>query len=170
MDQLLQGGIQAVREKKYDLAIEKGNEAISFSPDTAQGHYVVSIGYAAQGMTTEALEAVNTAAGIDPENFQKVIAQIHVMALGAQANQAERKSDFDGAISNYEAILEIAPDDPNAYYNMALAYGHKSDFDQALKSIDKAIAMKPGDAEFQQMKIRLQGLYLKSMDEKLKIE
>jgi hypothetical protein len=39
--------------------------------------------------------------------------------------------------------------------------------DQAIKSIDKAISIKPDDAESQQLKIKLQDLYLKQMDKKL---
>ena len=170
MDQLLQGGLLAARERKYDLTIEKGNEAISWSPNMAQGYYVVSLGYAAQGMTNEALEAVNTAAEKDPENFQKMVTQIHVLALGAQASQAEGKSDYDGAISKYEEILAVSPNDANAYYNLALAYGRKKDFPRALEYIDKSIAANPADAEVQQMKIRLQDMYLKSMDDKLELK
>ena len=170
MNQLVQGGIQAVQEGKYDLAIEKGNEAITLSSNMAQGHYVVSIGYAAKGMVNEAVEKVNTAAEIDPENFQKMVTQIHVMALGTLANQAEGKNDFDGAISKYEEILAVSPNDPNAYYNMALAYGRKQDYPQALEYIDKSIAANPADMEVRQMKTRLQDMYLKSMDEKLELK
>ena len=170
MNQLLQAGIQAVRAGKPELAIEKGNEAISLSPDMAQGHYVVSIGYAVQGMRTEAEEEINIAAEIDPENFQKMVTQVQVMSLGAQANQAEGKNDYDGAISKYEDILAISPNDANAYYNIALAYGRKKDYPQALEYIDKSIAANPGDAEVRQMKVRLQDLYLKSMDDKLELK
>ena len=170
MNQLLQGGFQAMREGKYDLAIEKGNEVITLSPGMAQGHLVISFGYAGKGMTDEALKEVNAAAEIDPENFQNMVTQVHVMAIGALANQAEGKNDFDGAISKYEEILAVSPNDPNAYYNMAVAYGQKKDFPQALEYIDKSIAVNPADMEVQQMKLRLQDMYLKSMDEKLELK
>ena len=170
MNQLVQAGIQAVQEKKYDLAIEKGNEAISLSPDTAQGHYVVSLSYAFQGMRTEAEEKINMAAEIDPENFEKRVVQVQIIAIGTQANQDESNDDYEAAIGKYEEILQISPNDANAYYNIAVAYGHKEDYQQALEFIDKSIAASPADAEVRQMKTRLQDLYLKAMDSKLELK
>ncbi len=170
MNRLLQSGIQSVRERNYELAVDKGKEAVVLSPNTAQGHYVVSIGYAAQGMRTEAKEAVTKAAEIDPENFQKLVVQIQVTAIGVQANQAESNGDFDAAIGKYEEILQISPNDANAYYNIALAHGRKKDYQQALEFIDKSIAANPADAEVRKMKARLQDLYLKEMDSMLELK
>jgi len=53
------------------------------------------------------------------------------------------------------------------YYNQAAAEGRANKFEDALKSIDKAIALKPDDAESQQLKLRLQDMYLKQMEQKL---
>jgi len=170
MNGLLQSGLQAVREKNYEIAVDKGKEAVVLSPDTAQGYYVVSIGYAAQGMRTEAEEAVTKAAEIDPENFQKLVTTILVTAIGVQANQAESNGDFDAAIGKYEEILQISPNDANAYYNIALAHGRKKDYQQALEFIDKSIAANPADAEVRKMKARLQDLYLKEMDSMLELK
>jgi tetratricopeptide (TPR) repeat protein len=79
------------------------------------------------------------------------------------------KNDLAGAIKKYEEMLAVAPNEPVAHYNMAIAYGRASKYDEALKAIDKAIALKPGDLEMGQMKIRLQDLYLKSLDQKLEV-
>ncbi len=170
MNGLLQAGMQAAQQSNFDLAIEKGKEAVNWSPDMAQGHYVVSIGYAAQGMRTEAEEAINKAAEIDPENFQKLVTQVLVSAIGVQANQAESNGDFDAAMGKYEEILQISPNDANAYYNIALAHGRKKDYQQALEFIDKSIAANPADAEVRKMKARLQDLYLKEMDSMLELK
>ncbi|MBI4465601.1 MAG: tetratricopeptide repeat protein, partial [Acidobacteria bacterium] len=77
------------------------------------------------------------------------------------------KGDFNGAMQRYEAMLKVAPNDPTVYYNMAVAYGRQDKFDEALKTIDKAIELKPEDNDLQQTKLRLQDLYLKSLDKKL---
>ena len=170
LNQILQAGDQAWRMRKFDLAVEKGKEAASWNPNMPQGYLIQSLGYAGKGMVTEALKMINTAAEIDPENFQKMVTPIQVTAIGVQANQAESNGDFDAAIGMYEEILQISPNDANAYYNMALAYGRNEDYQQALEFIDKSIAANPDDAEVRQMKIRLQDLYLKAMDSKLELK
>jgi tetratricopeptide (TPR) repeat protein len=90
-------------------------------------------------------------------------------AMSSQASSLLAKRDFDGAIAKYQEIVAISPSEGSVYYNMALAYGHKQDFDNAIKAIDKAIELEPEDLEFKQRKVQLQDLYLKSMEKSLEL-
>ena len=65
-------------------------------------------------------------------------------------------------------MIAVDPAEPIVYYNMAVAYGRANKLNEAITAIDKAIALKPGDAEMAQMKIRLQDMFLKSLDQELK--
>ena len=155
------------KQKKYEEAEQKGQKAVELLPGEAGSHYVLALSHASLGKEAEAVKEIKTAAELSPEKFKDVVMPIQLMALDTQATQAMSKGDFDGAMQRYEAMQKVAPNDPTVYYNMAVAYGRQNKFDEALKTIDKAIELKPEDAELQQTKVRLQDLYMKSMDKKL---
>ena len=164
---LLQDVIQLVKQKKYGEAEQKGQKAVELLPGEAGAHYVLALSHASLGKEDEAVEEIKTAAELSPEKYKDVVTPVQLMALDTQANQAMSKGDFDGAMQRYEAMQKVAPNDPTVYYNMAVALGRQDKFDEALKTIDKAIELKPEDAELQQTKVRLQDMYMKSMDKKL---
>jgi len=169
LNQLLTEANEAARTGKTDVAIEKGKAALEMAPGIPNTHIVLAIAYAKKGMVDEALASAKKAAEIDPAQFGKMETAVHMEALGSQAGAALAKQDFDGAIAKYQEIAVIAPEEGTVYYNMALAYGHKGDYDNAIKTIDKAIALAPDDLEFKQRKVQLQDLYLKSTEKSLEL-
>ena len=44
-------------------------------------------------------------------------------------------------------MIELNPDDAEAYYYLGRAYHDNYEFDKAIESYTKAIELKPGDAE-----------------------
>ena len=162
----LQEVMQLVQQKKYAEAEEKSKKLVEIMPNEGASHYVLAVAYAYQGNEAAGAE-VKKAAELSPDKFQKNVVPIQMQALNIEAEQAKQKGDYPGAIKKYESMLAVAPNDPIAYYNMAVTYGRAGNFDQALKSIDKAIQLKPDDAESQRLKIQLQDSYLKQMDQKL---
>ena len=46
---------------------------------------------------------------------------------------------YDNAISNYNKALAIDPQDEILYYNLARAYFEKGDFENAKKTLEKAL-------------------------------
>jgi len=166
LNELLSGSMDAARNAKPDVAIEKAKAAVELAPTIPQTHNMLAVAYATKGMVEEAMGSVKKAAELDKQ-FEKNVIPIQMEAIGAQASQALTKQDFDGAIAKYKQIAELRPNEPSVYYNMALAYGHKGDFDNAIKSIDKAIELKPDDLEFKQRKLQLQDMYLKSTEKAL---
>ena len=129
----------------------------------------ITLAFARKGMVEDAVASAKKAAELDPNQFGKLVLAVHMEALGTQAALALAKKDFDGAIQKYQEITAIAPTEGTTYYNMALAYGHKGDFDNAIKTINKAIELKPDDLEFKQRKVQLQDLYLKSTEKSLEL-
>jgi Carboxypeptidase regulatory-like domain/Tetratricopeptide repeat len=170
LNQLLTDANNAARSGNPDLAIEKGKAAIEMAPDVPNSHIVLAIAYAKKGMLDEALASAKKAAELDPAQFGKMEKPIHMEALGEQANAMLAKHDYDGAIAKYQEIAAIAPDEGTVYYDMALAYGHKGDYQNAIKTIDKAIELSPDDMEFKQRKVQLQDLYLKSTEKALEVQ
>lgn len=167
LNQLLTESNDAAKSGKPDIAIDKAKAAMDLAPSVPNTHIVLAIAYAKKGMVDEAVAAAKKAAEIDPAQFGKMEMAVHMEALGTQASEALGKQNFDAAIAKYKELMAVAPDEPTVYYNMALAYGHKGDYDNAIKTIDKAIELNPNDLEFKQRKLQLQDLYLKSTEKSL---
>jgi tetratricopeptide (TPR) repeat protein len=166
LNDLLNASMAAAKSGKSDDAIDKAKAAVAMAPSVPEAQNMLALAYATKGMVDEALASVKKAAELD-KKFEKNIAPIQMEALGAQASQLMAKQDFDGAIKKYMEVQKVNPSEPTVYYNIALAYGHKNDYDNAIKAIDKAIELDPNDMEFKQTKVKLQDLYLKSTEKSL---
>ncbi|HWP23329.1 MAG TPA: tetratricopeptide repeat protein [Candidatus Binatia bacterium] len=57
--------------------------------------------------------------------------------------ELEVRGDADAAIGEYQRIIELHPELPAAYSNLAVAQKRKGNFDQALASLNKALELKP---------------------------
>jgi tetratricopeptide (TPR) repeat protein len=170
MNDLLNAAMEAVRNNKMDVAIDKSKAAVAMAPSIAEAHNMLAVAYAYSGNETDAVTEVKKAAELNPTKFKPMVSKIQLTALDTQVKQAEAKKDLDGMLKLYERMLDVTQEKATVYFNMATAYGRFNKYEDALKYIDKAIALDPADAEFQQMKIRLQDLYLKSTEKGLEIK
>ena len=57
--------------------------------------------------------------------------------------ELEVRGDVDAAIGEYKKIVELHPELPDAYSNLAVAQKRKGDLDSALASLTKALELKP---------------------------
>jgi tetratricopeptide (TPR) repeat protein len=60
--------------------------------------------------------------------------------------ELEIRGDVDAAIKEYARVVELRPDLPEAYTNLAVAQKKKGDLDQAIVSLNKALERRPGFA------------------------
>lgn len=64
-----------------------------------------------------------------------------------------RKSGmYDQALAYYGRAMKIAQKDENLYYNIARTLHDKSDFEKGLLFVDKALTLRPGFEEAQQLR------------------
>ena len=166
-NQMLQEVLRLTQQKKLAEAEEKGMRVVEIMPEEGTSHYVLAVAYATSGKETEAVASIQKAAEFNPEKFESLVKVVHLSAISAQADQLMAKNDFDGAIQKYDEMIAVDPAESTVYYNMAVAYGRADRLNEALTAIDKAIALKPGDAGIAEMKIRLQDMFLKSLDTEL---
>jgi tetratricopeptide (TPR) repeat protein len=166
-NQVLQEVLQLTQQKQLAEAEEKAMKAVEMMPEESGSHYVLAVAYATGGKEPEAVAEIQKAAELAPEKFEPMVKMVRLSAIGVQADQLAAKNDFDGAIQKYEEMIEIDPAEPITYYNMAVAYGKANMLNEALTAIDKAIALKPGDAGMQQTKAVLQDRFMKSLDTEL---
>lgn len=60
--------------------------------------------------------------------------------------ELEVRGDVDAAIGEYKKIIELHPELPDAYSNLAVAYKRKGEFGEALANFNKALELKPKSA------------------------
>lgn len=72
----------------------------------------------------------------------KMLPNSSVGHVGLYCNQQQ----YEQAIKDYDKVIELNPNDANAYLNRGNAYGNLGQYDQAIKNYDKAIELNPNDA------------------------
>ena len=65
---------------------------------------------------------------------------------------ALESKDFPKAVKLLTESLKVQPQNPDGYYNLALAYGHQRKYEEALKSIDEALKLKPNEKAYMEVK------------------
>ena len=79
------------------------------------------------------------------------------MLLSSRGEQALQGFDLHAARDAFEALREIAPDDPVAYEGLALTYGHLGMLDQALEAIQEALDLDPDNPQLLEIQRVLKG-------------
>ena len=57
--------------------------------------------------------------------------------------ELEVRGDIDGAIGEYQKVIELHPDLPDAYSNLAVAQKRKGDLPSAVASLNHALELRP---------------------------
>ena len=60
-----------------------------------------------------------------------------------RANNYVRNGQIDQAIAEYDAVIEMQPNDSGVYYNRAYAYFTKDDCGKAIDDFTKSISIMP---------------------------
>ena len=137
---------------KFKEAAEIYKEMLKMAPNEA----VVwgNLAKAEAGMVDHqgALEAVTKAAELNPKEFGSLKLQIATWVNFDDGLQALQRKDYPKAIKLLTEALKIQPENPDGYYNLALAYGHQKKYDEALKNINEALKLKPNEKAYLEVK------------------
>ena len=63
-----------------------------------------------------------------------------------------KNKNFQVAADTFEKWIQLDPSNPQAYYGLALAYGHQEKHVQALAAIDKALELTPDNESYRRVK------------------
>jgi len=80
----------------------------------------------------------------------------------------ERLNSLDRAIIDYSTCIKINPKSSASYYNRAGIYYSKGDINEALKDIDMAVKLDPGNLNYRNNRslyLRSKGLYIEAIEE-----
>jgi len=158
----ISGVMDLIKERKYPEAEAEAKKVVDLMPGEATAHYALAVAYAYTGNEQAGAEA-DKAAELSPDRFKDKVNLIKMQAINVQAENDKKKGDFNSAIKRYQSLQGLAPNDPTVYYNMAVTYGAMKNYDEALKNLDKVIALKPDDQDAKALRARFE----KALDEQL---
>ncbi len=175
-DQLFREGLQALQANQAAVAEEKLKASLAINPTMNPGtRHNLALAYMTQlkwDVAKQELEAAiqktqalkeaedpAKAASFDQmvAGLKQLIDAMPLFKLQMEAENALRDGRYEEAATKMEQVIEQAPvKDPGLYYNLALAQGRMKKYDAAMQSIDKALAAKPDEKSFQELKAILQ--------------
>jgi tetratricopeptide (TPR) repeat protein len=104
--------------------------------------------------TTKDAKGVEQPSGYLPfkQKIDELLPQLPALKIKVEANDALAKQDYKGAIAKYQEAIKISENDPDTYYNLALALAHDNQYEAANQAVDKALALKADDEGYQTLK------------------
>ena len=113
--------------------------AIQLNPNHASAHTWYSLALSGLGRTGEALQESRRAAELDP---------FAVVPISNYGWQCYLSHDQECAIEQFRRVTEIGPTYGRGYERLALAYAQNGMLDEALASVQRAIALTPERPDF----------------------
>lgn len=96
--------------------------------------------------------AAQKAASLDASQYGSLESQVRGWLSLEEGRQALERQDFPKAVASLTEALSVDSSNADAYYALALAYGHQKKYPEALKNIEEALKLKPNDAGFLEVK------------------
>ena len=129
----------------YEDAIKVYNKIAVDRPNDDTLFYNLAVAYQAQGNYDESIKNYNKAYSIKPdENYKSAIHSVEITKanlLLARAIGEQSRAENDAAIMDYEEVVRLVPDNPNAWYNLGTAYQAIGKDYMALEAYKKAYGL-----------------------------
>jgi tetratricopeptide (TPR) repeat protein len=108
--------------------------------------------YVGSKQPQKAREAAQKAASLDASQFGKLESQVRGWLSMEEGRQALESRDFPKAVAALTEAISLDSANADAYYALAIAYGHQKKYPEALENIEKALKLKPDDSGFLEVK------------------
>jgi tetratricopeptide (TPR) repeat protein len=151
------------QEGNYDLAISLAREALAANPADAEAHFQLGYSYSKLDSVSLAYEHFMKAAELDPkkkvdaeDNIQSNFAKHYKLGQSAfnRAAAGDDVMDFKAAADEFRMATLSNPTQPNAFYNLGVAYTRIAEADstyheKALEAADQVLKISnPSDANY----------------------
>ena len=133
----LEAAAEAMREARFDKAIELYNAAVADTPGDAHPYLARGWALACVGQNDSAITDLSKAIAIAPDDAD---------AYQRRGNVFSAAGDSANALADFEAFVKRRPDDSAGYRDRALAHAEMKHFDASLADFARAIALSPKDA------------------------
>lgn len=111
-------GLEHLRKREYDQAIEDFTLAIQLKSDFVDAYHYRAIAYHQKGELERAILDYTVVIQLKPDD---------VDAYYNRGNAHFRKKEYDEAIEDYTVVIRLKPNDGIAYDNREIAYRKKGD-------------------------------------------
>jgi tetratricopeptide (TPR) repeat protein len=120
--------VTQLQKGNYDAAFDLLKHCIELNPYAAEAYYGLTPLYAEMGMDTLALENMEKAVSLRPDNvtYQERLAQTY---LGTK--------QWDKAINTYERIMSYSPTRTDVLGILIQLYGQNKDYDNIIRCLDR---------------------------------
>jgi tetratricopeptide (TPR) repeat protein len=144
-------GRTARRDGRLGEAIDFLERATAIDPEFAMAHAALADALDAAGYGRRAREAATRALALSPEPTSPARERL---ALQLRATHARLYHDTEAWVETTSRLAELYPDEPDVLQMHALALGTRSEHDQALAEIDRAIAVDPARPDLRRQRAR----------------
>jgi tetratricopeptide (TPR) repeat protein len=169
-----------LQEQKFPEAEQLFKESLQINPTNPDTLWFLGLTYASQNQWETAQETFQRGLKItgalvalpqpkDPKgvqqpspylqankNFSGMIAMLPGLKIKAEGGDELTKKNYKQAIAKFEEAAKLIPGDPDVHSSMALALGNDGQLEAAMVAIEKAIALRPDDKYYTDIKQRLQ--------------
>jgi tetratricopeptide (TPR) repeat protein len=133
-DDLNDAGVQALKNGKYELAVDLFQQVIKLDPTHKTAWNALGSAYLGLGKTGEAIKAFQKQIAINPYD------QYAYNNLGeAYLNEAK----YDQALQQFQKQLEVDPLDAAAHGNLGRVYLEQKEYAKAIPELEKAVDLQP---------------------------
>jgi len=144
---------------RYDLAIEKANEALAKDPNDAEAHFQLGIAYSYLDSVDMAYKHFTKAGELDPKRAQDVENNIQ-SNFAKHYNRALnllKDEDYLGAAEEFELAVKANPTESKGYYQLGTTYtqlGNQNPdnpeyFEKAVINFDRVLELSnPSDKHY----------------------
>lgn len=151
---------------KYDNAVTELQRAIELEPRNEEAYVRLARAYALLNQPSAAENAYQTILKLHPANPEAIT------MLGAFYLQ---QAQYRKAAEMFDRVTSLTPESPQGYYNLGAAYLFMGRDEDAIKSLEKSIKIKPSSYAFSNLgtahyRLREFGDAAKSYEEAIKLD
>lgn len=141
-------GNDRFRERNFLAAIEKYQAIIGLVQNSPMALSNTARAYGMLRQRDKAIEAARKAAALDQAGFGQVEKQVMSVMSFEEGKEFLEKKEFSKAADSFNASVQTDPSVAEAFVGLALAYANQQKYVEALKSIQEALRLKPGEQGF----------------------
>jgi len=145
----------AIKDEQFSKALSALQKLLTNYPDDPALHFNLGLTYAGLQQEEKALTEAGKAAQLDPQ-FADSKDKVQGTMLRGQGQNALKNQDFAAAADAFEKWVKLDPKNDQAYYGLALAYGHQGKIPEALAAVNKALELSPKNDSYLSVKQTLE--------------
>jgi tetratricopeptide (TPR) repeat protein len=115
------------------------NRALASGPNSAQLHYLIALTFDEQQDFYRIEDYLKKAIELDPKFY---------LARNFLGDIYFGKGDFQAAVDQYRASLDVNRDDPSILNNLGMAYMNLQRYGSAIPNLERALAFDPENVEY----------------------